>query len=239
MKKEGIFSFVIISLSVASVFSTSCSFRQSKSTTGFSDKVSEIVNNRCVQCHSGSSPSAGFLIEDPEALVTLGYVKKGDSANSLLYKKLSATPPRGDRMPKGGPYLTDVELGYFASWIDSLPTDSAVTPTASSSPVRTMSFATDVKPLLLKNCVRCHSDNAPDYSGSPPEGFSMSASAVSGDNSSAPTVINYSAVSAAATLICSKVKGVSMPSMPYGLPLLTADEQTVFCGWSSQGALNN
>jgi len=49
----------------------------------------------------------------------------GDADNSLLYLKVSlVTPPVGDRMPFGGPYLTSTEMRLIRDWIDQGANDN-------------------------------------------------------------------------------------------------------------------
>jgi hypothetical protein len=44
-------------------------------------------------------------------------VVPGHPESSLLYQKLSAAPPCGDRMPQGATPLTDAQLEMVRSWI--------------------------------------------------------------------------------------------------------------------------
>ena len=46
-------------------------------------------------------------------------VVPGDSSTSLLFLKLQATPPCGDRMPQGGSPLSAASLEMVHSWIDA------------------------------------------------------------------------------------------------------------------------
>jgi hypothetical protein len=53
------------------------------------------------------------------------YVKPGLISESLIYQKLSTSPPCGERMPRGGPYLSDTRIEQLARWIRELTeTDS-------------------------------------------------------------------------------------------------------------------
>jgi hypothetical protein len=52
-----------------------------------------------------------------ECGTSYSYVARGDLANSLIYQKISATPPCGERMPYGGPYLSEQRIGRVARWI--------------------------------------------------------------------------------------------------------------------------
>lgn len=41
----------------------------------------------------------------------------GDFANSYLYRKVTGAGITGDRMPQGGPYLTDAQIKLIRDWI--------------------------------------------------------------------------------------------------------------------------
>jgi hypothetical protein len=92
-----------------------------------------------VGCHGGTKPAAELLLTDDalsQAKVSLldkpnkgmmpgcgaGMYKLIDKAQpekSLLYTKLTAQPPCGDRMPNGGT-VSDVQLGCMLTWIKSV-----------------------------------------------------------------------------------------------------------------------
>ena len=89
------------------------------------------LRQTCLSCH-GSGFLPDFEAETALALInTPGsefnpcgdervYVRPGNLAESLLYQKLSATPPCGDRMPQGGPYFSAQRLERLARWIREL-----------------------------------------------------------------------------------------------------------------------
>jgi hypothetical protein len=47
----------------------------------------------------------------------LARVTPGDSANSYLYRKITGAGITGDRMPQGGPFLTDSQIKLVRDWI--------------------------------------------------------------------------------------------------------------------------
>jgi hypothetical protein len=47
----------------------------------------------------------------------LNRVTPGDFANSYLYRKITGAGITGDRMPQGGPYLTDAQIKLVRDWI--------------------------------------------------------------------------------------------------------------------------
>ncbi len=52
-------------------------------------------------------------VENPALL----RVKPNDFANSYLYRKVTGAGITGDRMPQGGPFLTDAQIKLIRDWI--------------------------------------------------------------------------------------------------------------------------
>ena len=48
---------------------------------------------------------------------TLLRVAPGDPANSYLYRKITGAGITGDRMPQGGPFLSDAQINLVRDWI--------------------------------------------------------------------------------------------------------------------------
>jgi len=89
-------------------------------TISFQNNVKPILTRYgCVSCHGGTS---GLRVDTVPNLKRGGFngpaVIPLNSAGSLLVKKISATPPFGDRMPQGGPYLPDSVQQVIKTWID-------------------------------------------------------------------------------------------------------------------------
>jgi hypothetical protein len=77
----------------------------------------------CTGCH-GTSATSGFTVGSYDAILRGGTVSgsdiviPGEPCESVLYQKLSATPPFGSRMPYNGPpFFTASELAMFRDWI--------------------------------------------------------------------------------------------------------------------------
>ena len=72
----------------------------------------------CPGCHGGT---AGLTVTSVAQLLSGGLhgpaVAPGNPDSSLLVKKISPSPPFGDRMPQGGPYLPDTTIAVIRSWI--------------------------------------------------------------------------------------------------------------------------
>lgn len=90
----------------------------------------------CAVCHgSGFHPDFAAPLATGLVNVAAGsggacgpssvYVRPGEVSGSLLYGKLSASPPCGERMPQGGPFFSDRALERLARWIRELtPADA-------------------------------------------------------------------------------------------------------------------
>ena len=107
---------------------------QGDGTVSFATQIQPILVTNCSGCHSpgGSAVLAGIPMhltegEAYDAIVnqpsvqdaTWTRVVPGDSANSLVYLKVSSNnPPVGVRMPRFTPPLSSTEIGLIRDWID-------------------------------------------------------------------------------------------------------------------------
>lgn len=94
------------------------------------------LRQTCFVCHGSGflpdveSESALALINVPsgsgaECGTDRPYVSPGDASDSLIYEKLLERSPCGERMPFGGPYLSEQRLTRLARWIRELtPADA-------------------------------------------------------------------------------------------------------------------
>jgi hypothetical protein len=86
----------------------------------FSQNVIPIFNSSgCTGCHGGNG---GLVVGTVQQLLQGGNngpaIVPGSAASSILVQKLSPTPPFGERMPQGGPYLADSAINVIGAWID-------------------------------------------------------------------------------------------------------------------------
>ena len=94
---------------------------------------SNIFDQRCVSCHSGSTPPAGLNLEDGQSFSNLVNVQRlfglpeirvvaGNANNSFLIDKLENNNLGGsrvDQMPLGGPYLEQTTINVVRDWINN------------------------------------------------------------------------------------------------------------------------
>ncbi len=62
--------------------------------------------------------SYGNIVNRPSnQMPSLQRIAPGDPASSYLYRKITGSGITGDRMPQGGPYLSDAQLKLVRDWI--------------------------------------------------------------------------------------------------------------------------
>jgi len=88
--------------------------------------VLEIFNSSCAGsgCHVGERTNGVRLDSYDNVMNSNGQqyggpvVVEGEPGNSPLVDKIEEDPGQGDRMPRGGPYLSDEEISLIRDWID-------------------------------------------------------------------------------------------------------------------------
>src|SRR5438128_7694426 len=99
-------------------------------TATFTRVQTEIFTPTCAQlgCHDrlgrqeDQQLTAGVayaqIVNHPSVeMPPLGRVAPADPANSYLYRKIIGAGITGDRMPQGGPYLSDAQIKLVRDWI--------------------------------------------------------------------------------------------------------------------------
>lgn len=75
------------------------------------DIASLFKNNRCLDCHSSQTATAGIILDNYQSVV--------NNADKI-YPAISwpaGTPP-GKQMPVGGPKVSQCEIDQFAAWMN-------------------------------------------------------------------------------------------------------------------------
>ena len=111
---------VVISMNGVSSTARSFSLRGTSVQISFSRDILPIFNQKgCISCHGGSG---GLFVGTVAQLLQGGnhgpVIVPGNAGASNIVKKLSPTPPFGDRMPLGGPYLPDALQQTIKDWIN-------------------------------------------------------------------------------------------------------------------------
>ena len=141
----------------------------------FTKDVAPILNSKCGNCHV-TQKRGNFSLVNFNDISTGGGVMQGDPATSRLIEVIES-----GEMPKGGGKVSKPELEVLKNWIaagakfdgvnrgqsiaDLAPAMPMTTPDA--APLKrpkgneTVSFASDIAPILVENCQRCHMVNNP------------------------------------------------------------------------------
>lgn len=201
--------------------------------------VAEILNDRCVKCHSGEGAPLGL---SPDSLANLGsgswtgpIATPGDPEESELVRRIKGISQ--PRMPfDGPPYLDEAEIALIERWVAAgMPAGEGpprVTQARSvPGPGEPLLFA-DVEPIFLQRCIKCHSDTS--ILGAPPEGLRLTTRDLilaGGDR-----VVVVSGNPGASQLV-RRIRGQSQPRMPFdGPPFLNDEQIRLIVEWIEQGA---
>jgi len=213
----------------------------------FTQQVAPVLVAHCGGCHV-SGRKGGFQMQSYAGLMQAGVVQRGAANASRLVEVIET----GD-MPRGGGRVAPQELALLVAWINAGAVFDGPDPTsplgaapavaaAAGAPPATpaapvvlkpgdVSFAFEIAPLLLKNCVGCHDDDQPEAR------FSMTTFTrlSNGGRSGTPFVAGR----AADSLLVRKITGASGiegQRMPIGKPPLSPEAIALVEKWIDQGA---
>lgn len=201
--------------------------------------VAPIMAERCVMCHSGEGAPLGLKLDTLAGLLVGSrrgqVVKTGDAAGSELVKRI-----RGDSLPRmpmtGPPYLSDEQIAAITAWINAgMPRGerAAAEPQATTpAPNPGAITYTQVAPIFLKRCVKCHTDGG--VMGNPPEGLRLNTLEQMRNSGERVALIPGNA---GASEIVRRIRGQARPRMPFdGPPWLTPEEIELIARWIDAGA---
>lgn len=119
----------------------------------FVNEVLPIFSSSCAlpECHSNSTKVHGIDLSSYDALFTGDeddLVVSGNPEKSEVYDVILD----GEMPPSGYPALTSTEMQSIYSWIDQ----GALNNECSSCDTSAFKFASNINPIIVKNCVSCH-----------------------------------------------------------------------------------
>jgi len=211
----------------------------------FSKQVAPLLATKCGGCHI-SGRRGGFQFTSYDALMKSGMVQKGQGNSSRIVEVVES----GD-MPRGGGKVSKDDLAMLTSWIDAGAAFDGANPTApfegvpaanagmrpapkekKPEPLKNgeVSFAFDVAPILLDNCVRCHGAN----DGQENLRLATLQGMLRGGDSG-PAIVEGKAGD---SLLVKKLlgKGIDGQRMPRGKPPLADKDIATISKWIDQGA---
>jgi mono/diheme cytochrome c family protein len=202
------------------------------------DRVGALFADRCVVCHSGEDAPLGLRLDTHSGVLagseTGPVVVAGDAASPLLQRLRGEAEPR---MPLDGPpFLEPDQIAMVEAWVMAgMPAgDTAPAPAAERrrpAPGEPVLWS-DVQPIFLKACIKCHSDNS--RLGAPPEGLRLDTreNVLAGGDRLAVLPGNPEM-----SELWRRVTGLADPRMPFdGPPWLPDEDLRLIRDWIAQGA---
>jgi mono/diheme cytochrome c family protein len=201
-----------------------------------------VLQARCVMCHSGTGAPLRLHLDSLEGLLKGSQngpvVKAGNPAGSELLRRLKGI--NQPRMPlTGPPFLSEEEISLFERWIIAgLPPGGAEAAAAKgpealtrAEPGAEATYA-DVATLFASRCVKCHAEKG--LMGPAPEGYRLTSYA---EAISAVDRARIVPGNPEASEIVRRVRGQSLPRMPFdGPPFLSDEEIGRVTDWIKKGA---
>jgi hypothetical protein len=93
----------------------------SRSQVAYHDSIQPLFNSHCTACHGGTSgvtlSSYNSAINSVGDQYNMNVVVPGQPDQSPMVNKINPNPSHGDRMPQGGPYLSDEQINLIRQWI--------------------------------------------------------------------------------------------------------------------------
>lgn len=202
------------------------------------DAVGALFAERCVICHSGEDAPLGLRLDTLDGVLAGSengpVVRAGDAASPLLQRLRGEAEPQ---MPLDGPPFLDPEqIALVEGWVMAGMPAGSLAPAPAAERRRPAPgepvLWPDVQPILLKACIKCHSDNS--KLGAPPEGLRLDSLAhvLAGGDRLAVLPGNPEM-----SELWRRITGLATPRMPFdGPPWLPEDDIRLIRDWIAQGA---
>ncbi len=205
-------------------------------------EVAEIFAGSCVACHGGEDAVLGLRLDSLDGIrrgSENGPVAiPGKPEDSELVRRIKGNSE--PRMPlTGPPFLNNTQIAAIEEWVAAgMPgAETPPGPRAEAPPRRRPAPGepvvwSDVAPILMKRCVKCHTDRG--LRGRPPEGLRLkSRDAVLAGGERMVVIPGNPGGSE----LVRRIVGQSQPRMPLdGPPFLADDDIRLIADWIGRGA---
>jgi hypothetical protein len=220
-----------------------------KPVISFATQVAPILVNSCGGCHVAGQ-RGNFQMASHEALMRSGMVQRGAGNSSRLVEVILT----GD-MPRGGGKISAADVSTLVTWIDAGATcdadpmagldvlarrgaalaaapPAAAGPAAKPMPLKAgdVSFASEVAPLLIAQCLDCHGERNPENN--------LRMATLDGLLRGGRTGAAVTAGRGAESLLVKKLRGVGIEGqrMPLNRDPLADGQIAMIEKWINQGA---
>jgi mono/diheme cytochrome c family protein len=213
----------------------------------FTRQVAPMLVRSCGGCHV-SGRRGNFQMATYQALIQSGMVQRGAGNASRLVEVILT----GD-MPRGGGKVSPEDVGMLISWIDrgalcdadptvgldmlarggtQTPPPPPAVPSGPPAPLKPgdVAFSTDVAPILVDKCGKCHGDRDPENNFA----ITTLTSLVKGGRTG-PAILPGKAEE---SLLIKKLRGAGIEGqrMPLNAPPLPDADIATIAKWIGQGA---
>lgn len=213
----------------------------------FTRQVAPLLVRSCGGCHV-TGRRGNFQMATYQSLIQSGMVQRGAGNASRLVEVILT----GD-MPRGGGKVSPEDVGMLIAWIDGgatcdgdpaagldvlarggpvMPAPAPLLSTAPAAPLKPgdIVFSSDVAPILVEKCGKCHGDRDPENNFA----ITTLASLVKGGRTGPAILPGKSEES----LLVKKLRGAGIEGqrMPLNAPPLPEDTIATIAKWIDQGA---
>lgn len=191
-------------------------------TVYFVNDVLPIFQSSCAMsgCHNAPSGQDGVVLNDYQHILSTGDIRPGDPNGSDVYEVLFESGE--DQMPptSSGITLTDDQKNAIYTWILQGAANNACT--EASCDTVTVSYSSDVRPIVQLHCLGCHTGTATAGGGVPFDTYDQLAPYAS-----------------SGFLMSTLTHQGGFPAMPQGAAMLNDCKLGTIRNWISEGTQNN
>lgn len=89
----------------------------SSGTVTYNNQVVPIISNNCYNCHSNSNSAVSGGGYSFEGYTNISAFLASPGGSTIFLERINGTA--GERMPKGGPYLSNCNLAILNKWVNT------------------------------------------------------------------------------------------------------------------------
>ena len=129
----------------------------------FETDVLPLLKSNCAfsGCHDTQTAQKKVILESYASTIATADIKAFDLEKSKMYQVLVESDPNKRMPPSPRAALSTEQIQLIATWILQGALDEQCDSNTQACDTSMVSFSNFVKPLILKNCLGCHSGNTP------------------------------------------------------------------------------
>lgn len=189
----------------------------------FNQQVLPLLVSNCAMsgCHDAATAQDGVVLDSYSSVMATGDINPYDPWGSDLFEVLVETDPDKRMPPPPAAALSQQQIAMIQTWIAQGAQNLVCDPNAGICDTTSMSFSTDIQPVLQNSCTGCHNVN---------------------NVNGGVTLDSYIGVQTAAnngSLVGAITASGGFVAMPYNASSLSDCNIAKIRNWVNEGALNN